>query len=193
MPTGTELDPANGIQGGYFVSDRKSVARVNVNLINHPAGVWYIGVGGPWTIDEHHMAIIGRRPLYGYTSMYDWINYTQYGSVWGGSNTPYNKIIWDSNKYADASSCSVPYDVAQDHIDPALGWGGIIAYSAQSPVYTIYVTAQSIKDNTTLTIPNKPPIIPLSETRIRATVERTWDGKMNFLEFTWMPQDVLSQ
>jgi hypothetical protein len=193
VSTGLEIDPNNQVNGGYYVTDRKSVARVNINLINHPAGVWYIGVGGPWTVDEHHMAIIGRRPLYGYTSLYDWINFTQYGSVWGGSNTPYNKIVWDANKYADASSASVPYDVAQDHIDNALGWGGIISYAAQSPVYTIYVTAQSIKDNTSLSEPNKPPIIPLSEIRIRATVERTWDGKMNFLEFTWMPQDVATQ
>jgi hypothetical protein len=194
IPTGDELDPNNTMDGGYYVSDRKSVARVNINLLNHPAGVWYIGVGGPYTgTDQHHMVIIGRRPLYGYTSLYDWINFTQYGSVWGGTNTPYNKIVWDSNRYADATSCSMPYDVAQDHIDQALGWGGTISYAAQSPVYTIYVTAQSVKDNTSLSEPNKPPIIPLNEIRIRATVERTWDGKMNFLEFTWMPQDVATQ
>ena len=33
-------------------------------------------------------------------------------------------------------------------------------------------------------------LYPTSEVKVRATTERTWDGKMNFLEFNWIPQDT---
>ena len=128
------------------------------------------------------MLIIGRRPFYGYTSLYNFIDNTQYGTIYWSSKTPYNKIVWWGNRYADTTTNNMY--TAQDQVDIALGWTGQVAYIEPAPVYTVYVTAQQIKEN-----PDKT-VAPLSEIKVRATVERTWDGRLNFLEFTWMPLDM---
>lgn len=57
-------------------------------------------------------------------------------------------------------------------------WGGNYwdYYEIKSPVYTIFVVGQSIREGA-------DRIQPLSEVRITATVERTFDGRINVLEY----------
>ena len=33
--------------------------------------------------------------------------------------------------------------------------------------------------------------LPLAEIKVHCTIERTWDGKLNFLDFRWIPSDVI--
>ena len=60
---------------------------------------------------------------------------------------------------------------------------GLENWSLQSPVYTLFVTAQALSAPE----PGSERQTPLSEVRLQATVERTFDGKMNILEFKWLP------
>ena len=53
-------------------------------------------------------------------------------------------------------------------------------YAGNSAVYTVYVTAQSLDANEE----------PQAEIKVHATVERTWDGKTNFLDFKWLPSET---
>ena len=48
----------------------------------------------------------------------------------------------------------------------------------------LFVTAQSLAPPDPVTGKQEP----LAETKIQATVERTYDGKMNVLEFKWLPR-----
>ena len=54
-------------------------------------------------------------------------------------------------------------------------------YVGNSPVYTLYVTAQTLDVYE----------LPLAEIKVHCTIERTWDGKLNFLDFRWIPSDVI--
>ena len=61
---------------------------------------------------------------------------------------------------------------------------GLDNFSLQSPVYTVFVTAQSLTREDPATGLQRP----VAETKIQATLERTYDGKMNVLEFKWLPR-----
>ncbi|MBN1809158.1 MAG: hypothetical protein JW909_08820 [Planctomycetes bacterium] len=184
IPTNTPL--MAGKLHGHFISDRKSVGRININAITHPAAVWFMSIGGEYTCERNQLAIVGRKPLKGYTSIYQYVTRNSYGEGVWGNLVPYNKLVWYDNLWADVSTESKYGDLA-NFVDAAIGYSAQIAYTGPTPVHTIYVTAQSLKDNMDSTVE------ALSEIKIRATVERTWDGKLNIMEFTWIPEDMPTQ
>ena len=78
--------------------------------------------------------------------------------------------------FANADSASVAVKTPGIATMPAARFN----YAGVSPVHTIYVTAQSLDVNQE----------PQAEIKVMATVERTWDGKMNFLDFKWIPSEI---
>ena len=88
--------------------------------------------------------------------------------------------------YPGYNLCIRPWDLDSDSsLEPTQTSppGHIYRYDSthcsNSPVYTIFVTGSAVDDQGEA----------LAEMRLRATVERTWDGRCNILEFCWLPTD----
>jgi hypothetical protein len=163
---------------GHFVGDRKAIGRTNINELAHPAAVYYSGVYA----DYNQLVQVGRKPFKGYVSLWAMPSRTFY---YHGDDTPYNKLVWRENLFGDCSSEHI-YDDMLRELDTNMMFTCRQGYVGNSPVYTLYITAQTVKQDEL-----DPCILTaVAETKMRATVERTWDGKMNVLEFNWIPQDV---
>ena len=141
------------------------------------------------------MVLIGRKPLKGYNS---WKHFnTRSGNVYGsrikiGNNSfipdidtidalPYHAAVWYENLFADGDSMHVNINkgFALGHEQHEMRAAGRVLWVGNSPVFTIYCTAQSLDVFE----------LPLSEIKVMATIERSWDGKLNMLDFKWILSD----
>jgi hypothetical protein len=180
MIDGLTSEPMNaaGVRG-YYQSDRKTFGRYNINEMPHPAATAVSNVYGGTCPTLY----IGRKPLKGYTSFWQISSRSQYCR--SESDTPYDKRIWYDNLFAD---CGSDHMHSNGHIQYQLDEianTSRAAHTGNSPVHTVYITAQVVAQDQA----NPLVLVPTSEVKVRATVERTWDGKMNVLEFNWIPQD----
>jgi hypothetical protein len=100
--------------------------------------------------------------------------------MWPHSGSEKDELSWQSafwyeNQFADADSTHINFGGALGHAHHDPRSVGHFAYVGPSPVHTVYVTAQSLNRDEN----------PSAEVRLRATVERTWDGRTNVLDFSW--------
>jgi hypothetical protein len=181
----------SGHSAGHYVADRAAIGRLNANEIQHPAAVWYGCVGhtsDQWTRGgqdyDYGSVVIGRKPLKGYRHWVETLTRAPQGHHTatlkkGNFNPPYHLAFWYENQYADVDSMVNHSGYSFQHIHHATLAAEKRTSVYNSPVYTIYVTAQVLDSSEQ----------PMAETRLRATVERTWDGKLNMLDFKWVMQD----
>ena len=131
----------------------------------------------------HHTLVIGRKPYKGYTS---WVDMETRG-VASFKSSPqsidhysYKVLFWYENLFADASTAHTNNGGTLNHIQHTYKSMGVYTNAGNSPVYTIYVTAQSLDVFE----------LPLAEVKVMGTIERTWDGKLNMLDFKWLPSEA---
>lgn len=160
-------------EAGRYFADRKVVKRVNLNEVVSPFVAMslmkgYVGEGEGSGISIVPMTLIGQKPQRGFPYINDWRRRTSLhcgirfnaiwrDNLWGGASSEVNL----SDEFVEA--------VNRNRTD---GWSSAVTV-APSPVYTAFILAQR------LNIDGEP----LVEEKLRVTVERTWDGKMNVLEY----------
>ncbi len=153
---------AEAVQG-RFTGELKRINKVNLNEVRLPA----VLAGLRW---RRSYSSLGRKPLRGYHSP---------------SDAGLYDYLPDSG--ADYHLRIKPWDLDDDEsLDRASGDPGDFerllraTHCGSSPVYTILVSGASLDECGEVA----------GEVRLRATVERTWDGRVNILEFNWLPGDL---
>jgi hypothetical protein len=144
---------------GRFPAEIRLLNKVNLNEVRSPEMLGTIGWGASWTP-------LGRKPLKGFHSPSDASRHLP-APV---DTSAYHLRIrpWDLD--ADAS-----LDLADGDPDHHAGFLAS-AHCGTSPVHTGLVTGQALDDSGR----------PLAESRARATLERTWDGRLHLVEFCWL-------
>ncbi len=145
---------------GHFVGELKQINKLNLNELWYPPT--FAGAG--WT---QSYTSFGRKPLKGFHSPSDSMLYHYYGSADANSRVK----PWDLDNDDSSDLYTNDPDTNRLRFDSS--------YCSNSTVYTIFVTGNAVDQTDE----------PLAEMRARVTVERTWDGRMNILEFTWLPTD----
>jgi len=145
---------------GRFCGELKRINKVNLNEVRLPPLLPGLG----W---QQSYSSIGRKPLRGFHSPSDagrWLPRP-------GSEAGYHLRLkpWDLDD--------------DDSLDRTLADAGELgkvlraAHCGSSPVYTILVAGIALDESGEVA----------GEVRLRATVERTWDGRIDILEFNWLP------
>jgi hypothetical protein len=164
-----------GISDGRYVSDRKVVGRVNINEATNLAVLWYAGLGvsprPDGTLPAQNLTpVLGRKPHKGYVS---WREVFTRLNLQTNENTPYNALIWTDNLYADLSVDHAHAEEQYENLSQKRMSVARTLTVSHSPVYTIYCTAQTVDRLGNVR----------AQVRVRATVERTAEGRMNILEY----------
>jgi hypothetical protein len=145
-----------------FIGELKQINKLNLNEQWYPPTFGGVGWNQSYTS-------YGRKPLKGFHAPSDAMT-RQFPS---SNKRTYNVRIapWDLDA-DDSFDAGVldPYSHARRYD---------ATHTGASPVYTIYVTGNALDELGE----------PLAEMRLRATVERTWDGRASILEFTWLTAD----
>jgi hypothetical protein len=183
-------NPLKATEGRYW-SDRKTSKRMNLNEVNsmYPLlamfNVW--AKYGQAATESNlitnaaesiaPVSLLGNKPLRGYTYVNGWRPRAAKVTVYRDA------AFWSDNLWADGSKDQRTYHgpegVYFNHdADHDNAWAAA-ATVAPSPVYTAFILAQRLDASGT----------PLCEENVRVTVERTWDGKMNVLEYRVVPMD----
>jgi hypothetical protein len=144
---------------GRFCAELKALNRINLNEVRAPAVL--VGLG--W---KQLYAGLGRKPLRGFNSAVDAGAYNHFDASGSGYQLRIKPWDLDDDQSLDRAS-GHPGD--HDNLLRAARVGS-------SPVYTIVVTGASLDEHGEVA----------GERRLRATVERTWDGRLNILEFNWL-------
>jgi hypothetical protein len=179
-------NPLGAPLGRYF-ADRKTVKRINLNQITAPAvvaGLFSVADGsakdkyseatatdfyGGGTIAP--LSLIAQKPLRGFTYVNAWSRRC------GNLTASRKATVWNDNLWADGSADlyarhnGTPEYYEKTRWDEE-GWAAF-ASVAPAPVYTAFVLAQRLGEDGQ----------PLGEMKLQLTLERTWDGKMNVLEY----------
>ncbi len=144
---------------GHFIGELRQINKLNLNEMWYPPT--FSGV--KW---NQSYTSFGRKPLKGFHAPSDEMarHYV--------SDPGYNLRIrpWDLDNDGSLESNSIDGSYYY-RMDPS--------HCGSSPVYTLYVTGNALDEQGE----------PLAEMRLRATVERTWDGRCNVLEFCWLTKD----
>ena len=154
---------------GHYTGERRLINKVNLNEVWYPP--MYNAVGWTTSFDTKESPIsfasFGRKPLKGFHSPSDAMtfHFNSAGTSYYDRVKPFDLDMDDS---VDRNWDPTKHDKRLDSV-----------HTGTSPVHTIFVTGNAVN----------PFGEPLAEMRARVTVERTWDGRMNILEFTWMPTD----
>jgi hypothetical protein len=175
---------------GHYLGDRAAIGRINGNEIQHPGAVWYAGIGashdkwgGATTKDyDYANVVIGKKPFRGYNHWSESLSRACMVEKFHANRVPYHMGFWYENQFADADTWYAPSGQSTNHMHHTTVATSRNLYMGNGSVYTIYVTAQSLDTFEK----------PLSEIKILATIERTWDGKSNLLDFRWIPSDIAS-
>jgi hypothetical protein len=154
---------------GYYNSDRKVGKKIFVNLAFYPFVVSYLT---SYYQTQAMNAIIGKKPLLGFHDEREFLFY--WTGYWGQWNTPFYLRVNDKNRFWNYSSAQYGFLKGEHYF---FNTQGLFTEFGASPVYTILVTGQTIT----------PDGKPHAQSKIEATVERTWDGKMNVLEYRLVP------
>ncbi|HOX06700.1 MAG TPA: hypothetical protein PK280_09875 [Planctomycetota bacterium] len=159
--------PVTAISGS-FLGELRQINKLNLNEMWFPPT--FSGVG--W--NQSYISF-GRKPLKGFHSpsaamdRHFWTQPSYGAPTYPGYNLCIRPWDLDSDSSLEPTQTSPP--------------GHIYRYDSthcsNSPVYTIFVTGSAVDDQGEA----------LAEMRLRATVERTWDGRCNILEFCWLPTD----
>jgi len=152
--------PAVSAVKGHFIGELKQINKLNLNELWYPPSF----KGTEW---NSSYTSFGRKPLKGFMSPSDAMTYHFYGSA----NFEARIKPWDLDNDNSADYYSAASTSHQKRFDAI--------YCSNSTVYTIFVTGNAVDQADE----------PLAEMRARVTVERTWDGRTNILEFTWLPTD----
>ena len=118
------------------------------------------------------MTTLGRKPHKGYVSSLDILTRL---NVEHDGLTPYDSLIWPENSYVDLAAAHAH---ARDQYEHAAEQRMALARTttvSHSTVYTLCCTGQAIDRLGKVK----------AQSRIKVTVERTPEGKMNILE--WAP------
>jgi hypothetical protein len=172
---------------GRYSSERKIIKRININEICSPVSIYALGLGG--TLDSgiyfsnvlkneyitsgnyriSPITLLGHKPFRGYPYVFGWHR--------SASRFTANRLhsIWNDNLWASAQ---VDLITRGELGTGEEGWAGKATVSP-SPVYTVFIVAQRLDASGQ----------PLCEEKLRVTVERTWDGKMNVLDYRMSSED----
>jgi hypothetical protein len=179
-----------GLSTGHFLGDRSTISTLNLNELIHPAALFYVGIGRETSNKDRPdnfltMAVLGKKPLKGYTNWMDertrWFAADEPENQWGTYAHPesevegltYQSAFWYENQFGDADESHASWSSSQGHVQHNLRTTSRYLHTGNSPVHTAYITAQSLDRYER----------PLSEVKMMATIERTWDGKINILDF----------
>ncbi|HYF49123.1 MAG TPA: hypothetical protein VEJ63_06945 [Planctomycetota bacterium] len=167
-------------KNGHYQSDRRSVGRMNLNELTGPAALWYAGLGTEIQPDGNYapqnlMTALGRRPHKGYVSAADIFTKLNLQS---DEATPYNALIWPENSYADLAVAHAHAREQYDRISQQRMALARTTTVSHSTVYTICCTGQTI-DRTGYV---------KAQARMKVTIERTPEGRMNILEWAPLPE-----
>jgi hypothetical protein len=163
---------------GRYCADRKVNRRINLNEIQTPFALHALGLGGDMDTGYVYyglstevlpgrlnpMTILGYKPLRGYTDIYQWMRRAS-------GNVVRPNAFWSDNLWTGGAwDLRLPGGPT-----PGTGDGGLAARTtvSPSPVYTAYILAQKLDWSGQ----------PTNETKMRVTVERTWDGKLHIVDF----------
>ncbi len=163
---------------GRFSGEVKQINKLNLNELWYPPTFSGAGYKDQWYLNASSYTSFGRKPLKGFHSPSDSMTYSF------GGNLAYNTRIkpWDLfDDYSEDLHCNIPMSASWGYCASPIARDGRFdpSHCGSSTVYTIFVTGNAVDEAGE----------PLAEMRARVTVERTWDGRMNILEFTWMPMD----
>jgi hypothetical protein len=176
-----------GDADGHYVGDRRALGGVNLNEVAHPSGIWYTALGRTFDLWRgssngndmvNFMVIVGKKPLKGYTSWVEGYTRSTTGHKATDSpvdNTTYQSSFWYENQYADGDAMHTNHEVSVGHVCHEISNSQRAVWVGNSPVHTLYITAQSLGQDEQ----------PIAEVRLRATVERLPDGKLNILDCGW--------
>jgi hypothetical protein len=155
---------------GLFVGELRQINKLNLNELWYPPTFGGVGWSGMWYGASSSYTSFGRKPLKGFHSPSDSLN--RHFQIWN-ADPGYNLRIqpWDLDADFSHEGNYIDTYSEYDRFDSV--------HCGASPVYTIYVTGNALDEQAE----------PLAEMRLRATVERTWDGRCNILEFTWLTTD----
>ena len=152
---------------GSFIGELRQINKLNLNELWYPPTFGGVSWNNMWYGSESSYTSFGRKPLKGFHAPSDAL--TRHFYVWN-ADPGYNMRVqpWDLDGDFSINSSSDP---GYNRFDST--------HCGAGTVYTIYVTGNVLDEIGE----------PLAEMRLRVTVERTWDGRCNVLEFCWLPTD----
>ena len=173
-------DNSNHHAYGHYLIEYQTTNRFNINDTPWPFTLQQYFQDG-WTY-ENQIMLTGQKPVLGYLTVAnvegrmcfkvdnDGTTVTPSG---GTAVTPWTP--GGTTRVRNAWGSSWPDNI--DWVHNAT-WGGNYwdYYEIKSPVYTVFVVGESIREEADM-------IHTLSRIKITATVERTFDGRMNILEY----------
>jgi hypothetical protein len=164
---------------GRYWADRKVVKRTNLNEIVVPAVArYFLHRANGTNASPVIISLMGHKPPRGYPYVNNWRQ-----RVTTTRGIRFN-ALWRDNLWADASMELAHIgnpNWGQEAINPLSsenGWASETTV-APSPVYTAFVLAQKLNVDGQ----------PICEEKYRVTLERTWDGKIQVVEYRVTPQD----
>ncbi|GMV80042.1 MAG: hypothetical protein AMXMBFR7_12260 [Planctomycetota bacterium] len=160
----------SAVPEGCYAGDRRAAGRVNLNEVADPAVLYGLAGGTDLEGRAPYLLPLGVKPSKGYVS---WTEFAERFTTAALEGTPYSALFWPEHPTADVVGRDSPLQAVRERalrerVDLARG-----AYVGHAAVYTIRVIGQALDWDGQ----------PMGETRLRATVERTPDGKINILEF----------
>jgi hypothetical protein len=164
-------------ESGHFNSELKQINKVNLNELWYPPMFGGTGFNKQVYGYTSSYTTFGRKPLKGFHSPSDAMTYHFNGEA--SNDPPYNLRLkpWDLDHDNSEDSTADHYTDAPETARHSNRLDS--SYTTNSTVYTFYVTGNVLDESDE----------PLAEMRAKATVERTWDGRINILEFVWLPSD----
>ena len=156
-------------ENGYYNSDRKVAKKFFVNLTFYPFITSYLHSD---PLFQAGNVVTGKKPLMGFHEEGQFMFY--WGGSWGQHQTPFHLRVNDKNRFWNYSYMYYSF-LTGAYYD--FYHTGLMTEFGASPVYTVLVTGQTIT----------PDGKPHAQSKIEATVERTWDGKLNVLEYRLVP------
>jgi hypothetical protein len=152
---------------GRFIGELKQLNKLNLNDMYYPPAFSGVGYNNQWYGNRSSYTSFGRKPLKGFHSPSDSMTY----HFWDKASYHHRIKPWSLSDDSSEDFYSYEPDKHGSRYDSS--------HCTTSPVYTVFVTGNAVDELGE----------PLAEMRARVTMERTWDGRMNILEFTWMPTD----
>ncbi|MCZ7647403.1 MAG: hypothetical protein M5U26_19460 [Planctomycetota bacterium] len=155
---------------GCYAADRRSSARVNVNEVRDPAVFYQLAGAQDPEGRAPYLLPLSARPAPGYLS---WTEVAERFTTEALADTPFHALFWREQPAASLAGPASPLRAVQERrarerVDLARG-----LYAGHASVYAVQVTGQALN----------PEGEPISETRLRAVVERTPDGQVKILEY----------
>ena len=154
---------------GYYNSDRKVAKKMFVNLVFYPFVMTYLYSDPGYQAAN---SIIGKKPQLGFEDERQFLFY--WNGYYSNYYVPFYLRINDKNRFWNLAFPVYSFYGGEFY---HYHQSGLFTEFGASPVYTVLVTGQTINGTGS----------PVAQSRIEVTVERTWDGKLNMLEYRLVP------